>query len=229
MTRRTIFQPNAPVLDNPESRFMDGFRIIHQERMVGLPIVNKRLEVASGGFRVWQNDWIGVIAAPWAVFAVMIERIPDARPKPQAGAKRVVELPQGDFAFTFIDDSIIGSYWMMSLLSPALSLEDSKAAKVFAESVFELLFKADVLPADDEDAYAYVPPNADGKLRRVIPIKVAPPREEGATLSEMQKMKELESKSKEPNFFNSRVKPVSRRSLFKAKLEFEKDDPKEQN
>lgn len=229
MSRQTIFQPNTPVIDNPESRFVDGFRIIHQERMAGLPIVNKRLEVSSGGFRVWQNDWIGVIAAPWAVFAVMIERLPSRGERPRAGARRVVELPQGDFAFTLIDDSILGSYWMMSLLSPALSLEDAKAAEVFAHSVFELLFKADVIPEDDEDACAYVPPNADGKLRRVIPIKVAPPRNEGATLSEMHRIKELEQKSKESNFFNSRVKPVSRRSLFKARLEFEKDDPKEQN
>lgn len=229
MSRQTIFQPDAPVLDNPESRFIDGFRLIHQERMAGLPIVNKRLEVASGGFRVWQNDWIGVIAAPWAVFAVMIERLPNPGQKPRAGAKRIAELPQGDFEFTLIEDSILGSYWMMSLLSPATSLEDAKAAEVFSKSVFDLLFKADVIPDDDEDAHAYVPPTADGKLRRVIPIKVAPPKNEGATLSEMQRIKELEQKSKEPNFFNSRVKPVSRRSLFKARLEFEKDDPKEHN
>ena len=64
----------------------------------------------------------------------------------------------------------------MSLKSPLLDVGDQETADLIGKITLDTLFKAQSIPEDDEDAAAWVPPTADGQLRRVIPIRMTPPK-----------------------------------------------------
>lgn len=195
--------------ESPAAFFEQGFRQIAETRMKGLPIVNPRIEVRAAAFRRWQMDWFGVLALPWSIAAVYACGCRESWPQVPPGRELVLELPAGDFPFISIEDPILGRFFMLSLKSPVLDIEDQAAADVFAQAAFDAMLTAQSLPADDEDAVAWVPPAADGELRRVIPIKVAPPKNYESTPALTPKKPEPQPK-REP-FFERRV---SRRALF---------------
>ena len=68
-----------------------------------------------------------------------------------------------------------GGHSFLSLKSPLLDVGDQETADLIGKITLDTLFKAQSIPEDDEDAAAWVPPTADGQLRRVIPI---PPAQE---------------------------------------------------
>lgn len=195
---------------SPADFFEAGFREIEARRMKGLPIMNPKLHVKAVRFRRWQNDWFGTVATPWAILAVYACGAKDAWPDVPAGQIRTLELPAGDFPFVAIEDDVLGRYLALSLKSPVLDVGDQETAELIANFAFEEMLRAQNFPDDDEDAVAWVPPTADGQLRRVIPIKIAPPKNIEAMPSLTPKKPEAEER--EP-FFERRV---SRRGLLNA-------------
>lgn len=78
---------------------------------------------------------------------------------------------------------------------------DQETADLIGKITLDTLFKAQSIPEDDEDAAAWVPPTADGQLRRVIPIRMTPPKPEPQP-------------AERESFFDKLEEPVSRRELF---------------
>lgn len=163
---------------DPSEHFRAAFGTIEKTRFAGVPALNPKLTVEPRGFRRWGNDWVGVMVTPWSVFAVFCAGNRAGWEGAAAGKVRLVELPGGDFPFTVIEDDVAGLYASLSLMSPADQLADQATAQAFADECLRAMLTANRLPEDDEDADAIltVPPTADGKLHRVIPIKATPPK-----------------------------------------------------
>ena len=197
---------------SPADFFEAGFREIEARRMKGLPILNPKLHVKAVRFRRWQNDWFGTLVTPWAILAVYACGARGGWADVPSGKTRFIELPAGDFPFVAIEDDVLGRYLALSLKSPVQDVGDQETAELIANFAFEEMLKAQVFPEDDEDAVAWVPPTADGQLRRVIPIKVAPPKNVEATpaLTPAPPEPEKADEAREPFFERS----VSRRNLF---------------
>lgn len=163
---------------DPSAHFRTAFGTIEKTRFAGVPALNPRLQVEPRGFRRWGNDWIGVMVTPWSVFAVYCAGNRAGWEGAAAGKIRLIELPGGDFPFTVIEDDVAGLYASMSLMSPAHSLGDQPTAQAFADECLRAMLTANRLPEDHEDADAVltIPPTADGKLHRVIPIRAEAPK-----------------------------------------------------
>ena len=169
-------KPRAAFEASPRDFFQEGMRRIASERMQGLPIVNPRIEVHAVDFRRWGNDWIGVMVTPWSIAAVYVCGVAQSWIDVPAGKVRLIELPAGDFPFISVKDPILGQFLSLPLKSPVLDMADQETADEFARVALKTMLTASSIPEDDEDASAWAPPAADGELRRVIPIKVEPPK-----------------------------------------------------
>ena len=151
-------------------------RRIARERMAGLPIVNPKIDVRAVDFRRWGNDWIGVMVTPWSIAAVYVCGVAESWVEVPVGKVRLIELPAGDFPFISVEDPILGRFLSLPLKSPVLDMADQETADEFARVALKTMLTTSSIPEDDEDATAWAPPAADGTLRRVIPIKVEPPK-----------------------------------------------------
>ena len=200
---------------NPSSFFEAGFRHAAETRMKGLPVLNPKVAVRAHGFRRWGNDWIGAMTTPWAIFCVFAcgcrETWPETR---RAGSTFVVELPAGDFTFTTVEDEDLGAYGMLSLKSPVTDVGDGETADMIAQMALDMMLTADRIPEDDEDATPLIAPNADGKLHRVIPIRIAPPKNIEETPVLTPKVPEPEER--EPFF--DRIERAGKTSVSRRKL-----------
>lgn len=197
--------------ENPASYFERGFTEIAQTRMKGLPILNPKLQVHAAEFRRWQNDWIGTLVLPWAVVAIYACGNRASWQDVGPGRKRTIELPCGDFAFDRIDDSVLGIYYMLSLKSPVQDIGDQPTADLMAKICLDTMLKVSQIPADDEDAVV-IPETPKGSLRRVIPIRMVPPKEDTPRLTpQPPEEKKDEPSADDTPFFD---RPMSRRELF---------------
>lgn len=203
---------------NPSSFFEAGFRHAAETRMKGLPVLNPKVAVRAHGFRRWGNDWIGAMTTPWAIFCVFAcgcrETWPETR---RAGSTFVVELPAGDFTFTTVEDEVLGAYGMLSLKSPVNDVGDGETADMIAQMALDMMLTADRIPEDDEDAVPLIPPNADGELRRVIPIRIAPPKNVDETPVLTPKAAEPAKDDEREPFFD-RIERAGRTSVSRRKL-----------
>lgn len=215
MTTQKEVQVKAPghplrvFADSPADFFADGMREIERTRMAGLPVLNPRLAVRAVAFRRWGNDWLGVLVTPWSIVAVYACGSREGWVDVPPGRERIIELPAGDFPFVSMDDPVLGRFLLLSLKSPVLDVGDQETADAIARISFETMLKVTEFPADDEDATVWTPPRADGELRRVIPIKVAPPKNYAETPP-------LTPKAPEPEEKREKLleKKVSRREFF---------------
>lgn len=169
-------RPRASFAESPAVFFEEGMRRIARERMQGLPIVNPKIDVHAVDFRRWGNDWIGVMVTPWSIAAVYVCGVAESWVEVPVGKVRLIELPAGDFPFISVEDPILGRFLSLPLKSPVLDMADQETANEFARVALKTMLTTASIPEDDEDATAWAPPAADGELRRVIPIKVEPPK-----------------------------------------------------
>lgn len=169
-------KPRASFAESPAGFFEEGRRRIARERMAGLPIVNPKIDVRAVDFRRWGNDWIGVMVTPWSIAAVYVCGVAESWVDVPVGKVRLIELPAGDFPFISVEDPILGRFLSLPLKSPVLDMADQETADEFARVALKTMLTTSSIPEDDEDATAWAPPAADGALRRVIPIKVEPPK-----------------------------------------------------
>lgn len=193
---------------DPAPHFLAAFETILQTRFAGVPAINPALQVEPRGFRRWGNDWIGIMITPWSVFAVYAAGNAAGWEHAAAGMTRLVELPGGDFPFKVIEDDEAGLYAALSLMSPASALADQETARSFADTCIGAMLTASRLPDDDEDADAVlsIPPTADGKLHRVIPIRATAPKNWTDTPALTPKAPQADPPSPRG--------PISRRELF---------------
>lgn len=210
---------------SPAEFFDEGLRQIEKTRMAGLPILNPKLVVRSAGWRRWGNDWIGVVTTPWAVLGIYACGSREGWVDVPADRTRIIELPAGDFPFRAVEDPILGRCLFLSLKSPLLDVGDQETADLIGKITLDTLFKAQSIPEDDEDAAAWVLPTADGQLRRVIPIRMTPPKNIEATPPLTPPKPEPEPQPAErESFFDKLEEPVSRRELFGRRKKAEPSD-----
>jgi [NiFe] hydrogenase assembly HybE family chaperone len=141
----------------------DTFVRIERERMVDVPILNRRIQVEAVAFRQWQDVWLGVLVTPWFMNLMLLPMSADASSDGQPGASESVAFPCGDIDCLHGYEDGIGSYRMCSLYSPMFDFEDHAAAVATAQAVL-----AGVLEPAEQAAPAAPPKTAATMSRREL-------------------------------------------------------------
>ncbi|WP_200344817.1 [NiFe]-hydrogenase assembly chaperone HybE [Halochromatium glycolicum] len=126
---------------SPECQLAAVFEQIHQQRMLGLPILNPALRVAVIGGRRWQDDWVGVLITPWCMNLVLLPGSGSARRPGAVGSTLCIRLPAGTFELIASYEPDIGSFAACSLFSPMQGFADQPSAVAVAETVIAGLFE----------------------------------------------------------------------------------------
>jgi [NiFe] hydrogenase assembly HybE family chaperone len=117
------------LLPDPSTRLEEAFRVVHAQRMLGLPFLNPAISVEAIAFAPWKGCWLGVMLTPWSMNLLLTPRDSTAwRPLP-LGAKRRYTFPAGDFDFISAEAEAIGDYMTCSLFSPVLEFADHETAR----------------------------------------------------------------------------------------------------
>ncbi|MCU7886786.1 MAG: [NiFe]-hydrogenase assembly chaperone HybE, partial [Candidatus Thiodiazotropha sp. (ex Lucinoma annulata)] len=104
------------------------FRTIEQQRMEGLPLLNKALRVEAVSFCEWNGLCLGVLITPWFMNLMLIPDEGDTWSDMQIGDKQLHQLPSGLYEFILGEEEGIGRYQMCSLFSPMFEFSDQATA-----------------------------------------------------------------------------------------------------
>lgn len=143
--------------ENPAARLEGAFRVIHAERMRGLPLANEALAVEAVGFAPWDAHWLGILVTPWCMNLVLLPREAAAWQSVPAGAKLAYRFPAGVYEFVSGREDAIGEYQACSLFSPMFEFADHASARLTAEAALAALFDAahaDVAPPAAPGAFS---------------------------------------------------------------------------
>jgi [NiFe] hydrogenase assembly HybE family chaperone len=127
---------------------VDRFRLIYDERMRDLPIVNPRLEVEAVGFDRWEDQDLGVLITPWFMNLVLL---PDA----EAFGDRLqgdlidCEFPSGNCEMTVCHDEQLGTYLAAVLFRTVVDFPDQETARAIAEDALANILAEPDLQAGD--------------------------------------------------------------------------------
>jgi [NiFe] hydrogenase assembly HybE family chaperone len=127
---------------------VDRYRLIYEERMRDLPIVNPRLEVEAVGFDRWEDQDLGVLITPWFMNLVLL---PDA----EAFGDRLqgdlidCEFPSGNCELTVCHDDQLGTYLAAVLFRTVVDFPDQETARAIAEDALANILAEPDLQAGD--------------------------------------------------------------------------------
>jgi [NiFe] hydrogenase assembly HybE family chaperone len=119
------------------------FGRIHQERMLGLPIINPALQVQAVGFRQWQGHRLGVLITPWFMNLMLLPGEDDDWQNLRLGDKQLHQLPSGPYEFILGEEPGIGRYQMCSLFSPVFEFADQETAEATAKAAMTALMEVE--------------------------------------------------------------------------------------
>jgi [NiFe] hydrogenase assembly HybE family chaperone len=123
------------------------FRLVHVERMSGIPILNEKLGVRAVGLVPWNGFWFGVLITPWFMNLVLLPQEPDQEII-RSGEKRLFAFPAGPFEFIRGHEDDLGPFWMCSLFSPVFEFEDMETAEATAIAALDGMMEG---AQEDED------------------------------------------------------------------------------
>ena len=130
------------LLPDPSRALTAAFRVVHAQRMQGLPFLNPAVDVEAVAFVPWKQYWLGAMVTPWSINLLLAPRDPDAyRPLP-AGEKRRCLFPAGAFDFIGAEDTELGNYLVCPLFSPVLEFSDHETARETARVAREAVLDA---------------------------------------------------------------------------------------
>lgn len=116
-----------------------AFREIADTRMVGIPVLNPRLEVEAVGFgEQLPGPLLGVLITPWFMNLVRLPRVPAQAPG-SLGRSVSHELGEHRVEFTTAHQDTLGAFEVCSLFSPVLQFADQEAARATAREVLREL------------------------------------------------------------------------------------------
>ncbi len=127
---------------------VDRFRLIYEERMRDLPIVNPRLEVEAVGFDRWEDQDLGVLITPWFMNLVLL-------PDDDVFADRLqgdlidCEFPSGNCELTVCHDEELGTYLAAVLFRTVVDFPDQDTARAIAEDALANILAEPDLQAGD--------------------------------------------------------------------------------
>lgn len=134
--------------DNPAMLVRETFERIHQERMLGLPVINPALSVDCVGFRPWRGHWIGMVITPWFLNVVLLRGTEGEWPETKCGDQRRFKLPNGELLFMASEEEGLGSFYACSLASPMHDFKSQEAAQQTALESMRLLMMPPVTVAE---------------------------------------------------------------------------------
>lgn len=131
--------PAVRLAENPAPILEDVFRRIEQERMQGIPILNRALRVEGVGFQEWEGKWVGVLLTPWFMNFMVLPMPGTAWPRVERGNTHPWHLPLGRMDCMAGYEEEFGDYHMCSLFSPVLQFEDHEAARIAAQAALDAI------------------------------------------------------------------------------------------
>jgi len=120
-------------------QLVEHFRVIHDQRMAGLPLCNPALDVEAVGFRNFEDHRLGILITPWFMNLVLLSDT-DAWGDWQQGSKSEWTLPAGLHEFTTCTDDDISTYLTAVLFRTVKDFPDPATARAVAEEIMEQLF-----------------------------------------------------------------------------------------
>lgn len=126
------------------------FREIHNSTMRGGPMSNKSLHVEAVGFKPWQDQFIGVLIAPWFMNLILLPGPDQDWSGLVTGEKELIPFPSGVYEFIHVTRDGIGGYKACSLFSPMGEFSDQLYATDVARAVMVGLFDEDNREGTDE-------------------------------------------------------------------------------
>ncbi len=116
---------------------MEAYRRIGEERMGGLPIFNKRLEVEAVGFTEWEGHLLGVLIAPWFMNLVLLPGEEDEWSDLKLGTKNTWVLPSGKYEFSVCPSAEAGPHQSLSLFTTVVDIPCQEIACGIAQAVMD--------------------------------------------------------------------------------------------
>ncbi len=118
------------------------FRVIHEERMTGLPILNPALQVEAVGFREVDGQCVGVLITPWFMNLILLASEGDHFADAEPGDKRSVSFPSGACEMELCEEALLGRYLSRPLFSPMGNFTEQSQAVKTAESIMQRMMTA---------------------------------------------------------------------------------------
>ncbi len=128
----------SPISSNS---LVERYRIIHDERMKSLPLVNSALEVEAVGFCAFEEHQVGVLISPWFMNLVLLLGS-DIGTRLKQGSKSTLRFPSGPIEFTTAQDEVLGPYLTAVLFRSVAEFPDQHTAKEVAQEVMQEIFKS---------------------------------------------------------------------------------------
>lgn len=136
----------------PADSLAAAYRHIATTRMADLPVYNHRLAVAAVGFQRFGDGWLGIVATPWFMNAVLAPVEPGAWNGIRDGIKVTRALPSGSYEFVAGHIESIGTILNCSLFSPMFEFQEQAAVIEAAEAAMGALL------APEDSAELEAPP-----------------------------------------------------------------------
>ena len=127
---------------------VDRFRLIYEERMRDLPIVNPRLEVEAVGFDQWEDQDLGVLITPWFMNLVLLPDTDELGDRLQ-GDLIACQFPSGTCELTICHDEQLGTYLAAVLFRTVVDFPDQETARAIAEDALANILVEPDLEAGD--------------------------------------------------------------------------------
>ncbi len=145
-------------LEHLSARVEACFQRILDEKMVGIPILNRELGVQAEGFHLWEGRPLGIIITPWLMSLMLFPEDTDEWDQGLLGSRQSFSLPARDYAFTLNEFDELGRCYTHSLYSPMFDFTDQGSALAMAKVVLTQIHQPVELsqPSDEErriDAY----------------------------------------------------------------------------
>ncbi len=125
------------------------FRQIHQQQMVGIPILNNMLKVQALGFQEFQGRIIGILITPWLMNLLMLPGDNDDWSALELGKKQPHRFPSKTFQFIVNEFDGIGKCQTYSLFSPMSEFANQDHALAAAQSFLDTLMVETELAEDN--------------------------------------------------------------------------------
>jgi [NiFe] hydrogenase assembly HybE family chaperone len=108
--------------------------------MVDVPILNSAMKVEAVGFREWEGRWIGVLVTPWMINLVLLPGQETTLVPLAPDEKKKWTFPSGEYEFMGLNEPLIGTCHMCSMISPVMEFETHDEAVAVAQEIMVGLF-----------------------------------------------------------------------------------------
>ena len=154
---------------DPAPLLEEIYRKIHQEHMLGLPVLNANLEVEAVGFTPFQGFWLGILITPWFMNLMLLSRT-ESCPVLAEGESQSWLFPSGKLKFHGDFETGVGAYQACSLFSPMGEFANQGEARAAAQAVMSGLFTEAIVVEPEPEQKQPVGPLAEMRAAVAAPM-----------------------------------------------------------